>query len=302
MTVLEVIHRSSEFLTKKGVESPRLQVELLLAHLLRLPRMKLYLNFERVLTSAELDRLRELVRRRGHREPLQHIVGTTSFCGLELAVNRHALIPRPETELLAERAWQFLHQQPTVLESTLQRAPLSEQPEGWTPTALDFGTGSGCLAITLAIKCPTAQLFAIDISSEALELARQNAVRHGVEARIQFLASDGFAALPNGVRFNLIVANPPYISSATIATLAPEVRDHDPRLALDGGTEGLDFYRRLAKEATPYLRPDGRIMLELGDGQSDKVSEIFHQQKWVVEAVQEDYSRQPRILVARPTG
>lgn len=285
MTVLEVIQRSSEFLAKKGVESSRLQVELLLAHMLGLPRMQLYLNFERVLSPTELDNLRELVKRRGQREPLQHIIGTTSFCGLELAVNRHALIPRPETELLAERAWQFL-------------SALNSQP----PTALDFGTGTGCLAIALAVKCPTAQLFAIDISNEALELARQNAVRQNVADRIQFFAGDGLAALPDGARFNLIVANPPYIPSATIDTLAPEVREHDPRLALDGGVDGLDFYRRLAREAAPFLQSDGRIMLELGDGQADAVSEMFARQKWVVEAVQEDYSRQPRILVARPAG
>jgi release factor glutamine methyltransferase len=283
--VLEVIQRSSEFLAKKGVESPRLQVELLLAHLLGLPRMQLYLNFDRVLTPAELDNLRELVKRRGQREPLQHIIGTTSFCGMELAVNRHALIPRPETELLAERAWQFL-------------SALNSQP----PTALDFGTGTGCLAIALAVKCPTAQLFAIDISNEALKLAQQNAVRHNVAAQIQFLVSDGLAALPDGARFNLIVANPPYIPSATIDTLAPEVREHDPRLALDGGADGLEFYRRLAMEAPAFLQPDGLIMLELGDGQAGDVSEICQQQKWVVEAVQEDYSRQPRILVARPAG
>jgi release factor glutamine methyltransferase len=285
VTVLEVIQRSSEFLGKKGVESPRLQIELLLAHLLGLPRMQLYLNFERVLTPVELKALRALVKRRGQREPLQHIVGTTSFCGLELSVNRWALIPRPETELLAERAWQFL-------------SALNSRP----PIALDFGTGTGCLAITLTLKCPTAQLFAIDISNEALELARQNAGRHNVTDRIEFLAGDGFAALSNGARFDLIVANPPYIPSATIATLAPEVRDHDPQLALNGGADGLDFYRRLATEAAAFLKPDGRIMLELGDDQAGAVSEMFMQQKWVVEAVQEDYSRQPRVLVARPTG
>ena len=285
MTVLEVIQRSSEFLANKGVESPRLQIELLLAHLLGLPRMQLYLNFERVLTSAELKGLRALVKRRGQREPLQHIVGTASFCGLELAVNRQALIPRPETELLAERAWQFL-------------SAANSEP----PTALDFGTGSGCLAIALAVKCSIAQLFAIDISNEALELARQNAIRHDLGSRIQFFAGDGFAALPNNGRFNLIVANPPYIPSPTINTLAPEVRDHDPQLALNGGLDGLDFYRRLAVEAPAFVKPDGRIMLELGDGQADAVSEVFAQQKWVVEAVEEDYNRQPRVFVARPTG
>ena len=137
VTVLEVIKRSTEFLAKKGVESPRLQVELMLAHTLGLPRMGLYLNFERELTPAQLDQLREMVRRRGQRDPLQHILGSTSFCGLEMTVNPSALIPRPETELLAESGWEFLN--------SVSPAP---------PVALDFGTGSGCLAITMAVKIP----------------------------------------------------------------------------------------------------------------------------------------------------
>src|SRR5947209_4057345 len=135
VTVLEVIHRSSEFLAKKGVDSARLQSELLLARVLKLQRMQLYLNFERVLTSAEQDEMRELVKRRGQREPLQHILSSSSFCGLDLSVNPHVLIPRPETELLAEQGWQFL----------------SRQAEQARPSALDFGTGSGCLAVVLAV-------------------------------------------------------------------------------------------------------------------------------------------------------
>lgn len=283
MTVLEVIQRSAEFLTKKGVESPRLQVELLLAHVLHLPRMGLYLNFERALTPKELDELRELVRRRGQREPLQQIIGSTSFCGLELSVNKNVLVPRPETELLAELGWQFLN---SLSNSTPQ------------PLALDFGTGSGCLAITIAVKSPAAHVLAVDVSTDALELARQNAARHQVESRIQFFVGDGFAALPPETRFDLIVANPPYIPSKEIDTLEPEVRDHDPRMALDGGADGLDFYRRLAREAGTFLNPGGRIMLEFGDGQETAIQNLFEQQKWIVEAVKADYSGRPRILVA----
>jgi release factor glutamine methyltransferase len=210
VTVLEAIQRSTEFLAKKGVDSPRLQTELLLAHLRKQPRMRLYLEFERVLTPAEVDGFRELIRRRGQREPLQHIVGSTSFCGFEIAVNRDVLIPRPETELLAERGWTFLNQLSTI----------NSQPS----TALDFGTGSGCLAIALACKCPTAEVYAVDISSEALALARENAARHGVAKRIRFLHGDGFAAAPAGARFDLIISNPPYIPTAEIASLEPEVR------------------------------------------------------------------------------
>jgi release factor glutamine methyltransferase len=317
MTVLEAIQKSTEFLAKKGVESPRLQTELLLAHLLKLPRMKLYLNFERVLTPAETDALRELVKRRGQREPLQHITGSTSFCGFEIAVNRHALVPRPETEILAEYGWEFL--------STLNCTPnaFGAQPS----TALDFGTGTGCIAIALAAKCPSAKIIATDISADALVLAGENAARNNVAERIEFLQGDGFAAflsegrvtrVPNSeietkirdscnsplrkMEFDLIISNPPYIPSAEIVTLQSEVRDFDPRGALDGGADGLDFYRKLAAEAKPFLKPDGKIMLEFGDGQVNAIRTIFEGEKWIVEAVKEDYSHRARILIAKSSS
>jgi release factor glutamine methyltransferase len=285
VTVLEAIQRSTEFLAKKGVDSPRLQTELLLAHLLKQPRMRLYLEFERVLTPAEVDGLREFIKRRGQREPLQHIVGSTSFCGFEIVVNRDVLIPRPETEVLAERGWTFLNQLST----------LNAQPS----TVLDFGTGSGCLAIALASKCPAAEVYAIDISPEALALARQNAARHGVAERIRFLQGDGFAAAPEGAQFDLIISNPPYIPSGEIVSLQPEVRDHDPRRALDGGADGLDYGRRLAAESPRFLKPLGRLMLEFGDGQAESLRQAFQEQKWIVEAIEQDYNHQPRIMVAR---
>ncbi|HEX5400615.1 MAG TPA: peptide chain release factor N(5)-glutamine methyltransferase [Verrucomicrobiae bacterium] len=303
MTVLEAIQKSADFLGRKDVESPRLHAELLLAHLLKLPRMKLYLNFERVLTPGETDALRELVRRRALREPLQHITGTTSFCGCEIAVNGHALVPRPETELLAELGWQFL--------STFN--PQSS-------TALDFGAGTGCIAIALAAKCPGAKITATDISAEALVLAGRNAAANKVAGQIEFLQGDGFMALQNVgqtsglssienkkletgatpvLRFDLIISNPPYIPTAEIATLQPEVRDFDPRAALDGGGDGLEFYRRLAAEAKPFLKPHGKIMVEFGDGQAGAVKTIFENEKWIVETVKEDYSHRARILIAR---
>ena len=288
MKVLEVIQKSTEFLARKGVESPRLQAELLLAHVLKLPRMQLYLNFERTLAPTEADCVRELVKRRGQREPLQHLVGSASFCGLELAVNRHVLVPRPETELLAELGWQFLSQ--------LSKG--NPRPV----TAFDFGTGSGCLAITLAVKCPAAQCLATDISHEALETAKQNAARHKLAQRIRFVLGNGFGALPGGEQFDLIISNPPYIPTAEIASLQPEVRDFDPRQALDGGLDGLDFFRRLAAEAPTFLKPGGRLMLEFGDGQAERVREILEQQKWIVEALKEDYNQRPRIVVALRGG
>jgi release factor glutamine methyltransferase len=297
MTVLEGIQKSAGFLQEKEVESPRLQAELLLAHVLKLPRMQLYLSFERILTHGEQDALRELVRRRGRREPLQHVVGSTSFCGLEMQVNQHTLIPRPETERLAEAGWQFLNRLPSDSNSTGSAETAAKN--GSFSAALDFGTGSGCIAIALAVKCPRSRIHATDISPQALELARQNAAAHGVTDRIEFLGGDGFAVLSPESRFDLVISNPPYIPSAEIRSLQPEVRDHDPRLALDGGADGLDFFRRLAGETARFLNPGGRLMLEFGDGQAEIIREIFEKQNWVVEAIEEDYTRRPRILIAK---
>jgi release factor glutamine methyltransferase len=212
-------------------------------------------------------------------------VGSVSFCGFEIEVNRHVLVPRPETELLAECGWQFLN------ECVEQKAQ--------APTALDYGTGSGCLAVALAAKCPQAEVHALEISEQALDTARQNAARNSVANRVHFWAGDGAAALPEGLRFNLIISNPPYIPTAQIEELQPEVRDYDPRGALDGGPDGLDHYRRLAHETEPRLEIEGRIMLELGDDQAEAVRTVFLAQKWIVERIAEDYTRRPRIMIAR---
>ncbi len=286
---MEVIQHGSEFLARKGVDSPRLQVELLLAHVLQVPRLKLYLDFERNVTNAEMETLRSLLRRRGEREPLQHLIGSTSFCGLEILVNPQVLIPRPETELLGERAWRFLD----VFGSGPRTGGVP------APSVLDFGTGSGCLAILLAVHCPHVRIHALDISAAALNVARQNAAHHQVTERIEFHLSDGFAGLPAGLRFDLLVGNPPYVPSAEIDTLQTEVRRHDPRLALDGGGDGLRFYRHLAVEAAPFMAPGGRAMLEFGDGQAEPIRKIFSSGAWIVESVEEDYSHRPRILIAR---
>jgi release factor glutamine methyltransferase len=206
VTILDVINRSAEFLAKKGVESPRLQIELILGHVLGIPRLQLYLKFERVLTEAELDAVRALVKRRAGREPLQHLLGSVSFCGLEIAVTPAVLIPRPETELLANRAREFV----TSISSG-------------SAAVLDFGTGSGCLAILIAAKCPTARIHAVDVSEAALSVARENARTHGKTEQITFGLGNGFEALGGEGQFDLIVSNPPYIPSGEIAALDPEV-------------------------------------------------------------------------------
>ena len=286
VTVLEVIQKSTEFLTRKGVESARLQVELLLAHVLELPRLKLYLEFERVLSPEELDRLREGVQKRGQRVPLQHLLGTVSFCGYEMEVDSRVLIPRSETEQLAERAWLALTQ------------AREGAGAGGESVVLDFGTGSGCLAILMALKCPWVRVHALDVSSAALEVARANARRHRVEDRIEFHLSAGLAGLPGDARYQLILSNPPYIPTAEMASLQPEVRDHDPRLALDGGADGLDFYRLLARECGFFLDENGRLMAEMGDGQERGVRDVFEEAGWTVEKVLPDLADRPRILVA----
>lgn len=281
MTIREVIQRSTEFLQRHGVDSPRLQAELLLAHLLKLPRLQLYLNHDRLLTEPETATLRALVQRRARREPLQHLVGSTSFCGIELTVSPAALIPRPETETLAELA---------VAALAKCNSP--------APVVLDFGTGTGCLAIAVAAQCKTAQVHALDLSEAALLLARKNAERHGLSERVAFHLGDGFRALPTELRFDLLVSNPPYIPTAEIATLQPEVRDFDPRAALDGGADGLDFYRLLAREAPSWLKGGGGLFAEFGDGQEAALPSLFNDAGWRAVSIHNDLTGRARVLEA----
>lgn len=280
MTIGQVLQRSTDFLARHGVESARLHAELMLAHVLRMPRLQLYLNFERELTEPELDAYRTMVKRRGSREPVQHILGASWFCGLELEVNPHVLVPRPETELLAERACELIGKLATP-----------------NPTVLDFGTGSGCLAVVIASRLPHVRVHATDISEAALAVAQRNAARHGVADRIAFHLSDGFTALPPDLQFDLLVSNPPYIPTDQIASLQPEVRDHDPRVALDGGPDGLRFYRLLAAEAPARLKPGAAAVLEFGDGQATAVQQLFAAAGWRIAAIEPDEAGQPRVLI-----
>jgi release factor glutamine methyltransferase len=282
VTVRDALQHLADRLQTAGVETPRVDAEWLLAYIVQLPRTKLGLNAGRELTEPEKALLQSLGARRATREPLQHVLGTAAFCDLELTVNRHVLVPRPETELLAEQATQFL--------STLTSEPAK---------ILDLGTGSGCLAIQIAHAFPQHRVVAVDVSPEALAVARENAVRAGVAERVEFLRGDLFGPLSTGKKFMLIVSNPPYIPSDEIATLSPEVREHDPRLALDGGADGLEFYRRIAAEARQWLAPGGKLMLEFGDGQDAALREIFSDDKWIVDAVLPDYSGRARMFIAR---
>lgn len=287
VTVLDVIQKSGEFLERKGVESPRLQIELLLEHVLKLPRLELYMNFDRPVTEKETEALRECVRRRGLREPLQHIIGTTSFCGIEIQSGPQALVPRPETESLAELAWKRLWK-------------LNEAGGCPFPKVLEIGVGTGCVSIAIATNAASARVVGVDSSTEALGLARENVTACDLTERVSLVESDAFAGLPDGDEFDLIVSNPPYIPSAEIETLDPEVRDHDPRAALDGGWDGLDFYRMLAEHGAIWLRPTGTMMLEFGDGQAAALREVFSDRGWIVDAVERDLSDKQRFIIVSP--
>lgn len=245
--LLEIIKKTTDFFAAKGIEHPRLDAELLIGHALGLKRMQLYIQFERLLAEPELEKIRPLVRRRAQREPLQYIIGETEWFGLKLKVDRRALIPRPETELLAD----FVTQQMT------------------TPPAriLDLGTGSGALALALAKHWPEAKVVAVDASKDALALARENATALALDGRVNFIESDWFGALPTGELFELIVANPPYLTEAETAAAQPEVREHEPRSALVAADEGLADLRRIIAAAPSYLATGGLLAMESGIAQ-----------------------------------
>ncbi len=246
-TLLEIIKKTTDFFAAKGVEPPRLDAELLIGHALGLKRMQLYIQFERLLTEAELEKIRPLVRRRAQREPLQYILGETEWFGLKLKVDRRALIPRPETELLAELVTQQVTTPPARI--------------------LDLGTGSGALALGLAKHWPEAAVVAVDQSGEALALARENAVKLALEGRVAFIESDWFGALPAGEVFDLIVANPPYLTEAEAAAAEPEVRGHEPCSALVAADEGLADLRKIIEAAPRYLAAGGLLAMETGIAQ-----------------------------------
>ena len=247
LTVLEIIKRTTEFFASKGIESARLNAELLIGHALERKRMQLYMEFERPLTEVELEKIRPLVRRRAQREPLQYIVGETEFHGLKLKVDRRALIPRPETELLVE----------LVGERGAMLMPKK---------ILDLGTGSGAIALALARLFPSATVTAVDRSDDALALARENAAATGLAERVTFAASDWFKAVP-AQAFEIVVSNPPYLTAEETAQTSAEVRGFEPLAALTAAEDGLADLARIICEAPRYLAEGGLLALETGIAQ-----------------------------------
>ena len=250
-TVQKVLTWTKGYLDEKGVENARLETEWLLCAVTGLDRVGLYINYEKPLTDAELAAYRAMVARRAKREPLQYILGSQEFCGLDFEVTPAVLIPRHDTEVLVEEA--------------VKRAPGAK-------SLLDIGVGSGCIAVALAKALPLAEIYGVETSPAALALAQRNAERHS--ARITFFEGSLFEPFKEQ-RFDLIVSNPPYIPTADLETVQPEVRDFEPIAALDGGKDGLDFYRAIVPEAVDHLTPGGLLLVEVGIGQAEPVSELF---------------------------
>ncbi len=276
MTLLEVLRSSTDYFAKRNVESPRLNAELLLAHSLGRKRIELYLDFERILSEPELGPIRELVRLRGQGEPLQHLVGTVEFLGREFACDKRALVPRPETEELVE---------------TLKSEIRNSKSE-----ILDVGTGSGVIVISLALTLPEARLTAVDVSDDALALAKENSARFGLGERIQFVKCDLLGGLAG--QFDVIVANLPYVGRQDRETLAREVLQ-DPEVALFGGDKGDELVRALIDQAPGSLRPNGLLALEIGLGQAEGLRAALEEKNYHDIEAKNDYSGITRFLLAR---
>jgi release factor glutamine methyltransferase len=288
-TAGEMVAMARAFLARKGVESARLESELLVAHALSLTRLKLFMELDRPIAPAEIDRARDLLVRRGKREPCAYILGEREFFGRAFRVGPGVLVPRPETEHIVDRARDLAR------ESAARGEPLRR--------AADLGTGSGILAVTLALEIEGLAVLAIDVSAKALDYARENARLLGAQ-HVTFAEGDGFDVLAreagsDGGRFDLLVSNPPYIRRSERATLAPEVREHEPETALfapDGDPD--HFVRRLLVERERYVRPGGVILVELGHDQAERVRALAHAAAAAIQ-IRRDYDGHERVLEIR---
>jgi release factor glutamine methyltransferase len=279
-TVREILAKSESYLAERGIDSPRLSAQIVVAKALEMDRLGLILAMDRPLTPDELDAVRPLVARRGRGEPTAYILGEREFYGLDFAVTPATLIPRPETEGIIDRARELF-------------------PDGALTRFADLGAGSGCLAVTLATLFPTAQGLALDQSGAALEVARQNAVRHAVADRLTFLEAD-FAALPPCADgYDLIVSNPPYVSAAEYRECSREVRDFEPICALVPGESGLEAVPVVARAASARLRPGGWLLVEIGWKQGPAAAALLTEAGFADVAVSRDLAGCDRVVAGR---
>lgn len=275
----------TEYLTDKGVDSPRLSAELLLCHVVELTRIKLYTQFDAPVPQRQLDQLHDLVKRAGLHEPVAYLTGRAEFYSIELDITSDCLIPRPETELLVQRAIEFLRTRDGV------------------QFVCDLCTGSGCIAVAIGKNFPEARVIATDISAGALEVAAGNVAKHQLHERVELLQGDLFEPLVRQLdvdAFDLIVCNPPYVSSAEYEKLAKNVKDYEPKSALLAGAEGLDIYRRLIDKVDEFLKPGAALMLEIGYAQGPVVWELLEQAGAFAEIkIEKDPHDNDRVVTAR---
>lgn len=272
-----ILKWTRQYFAEKGVENPRLDAEVLLSHILKKDRMYLYVHFDQPLEEKELAQFRSAVKKRATRLPVAYIIGSKEFMGLDFFVTPAVLIPRPDTEILVETALELL--------KTVD-----------SPDILDIGTGSGAISISMLVNLPNAKGTTVDISKEAIAVATSNADKHQVAERLTFCQGDLFAPVV-GQKFSAILSNPPYIPAADISQLEPEVRQ-EPSLALDGGTDGLDFYRRIIQEGKQYLLAGGFIAMEVGFDQAQLVAAMAEETGFFkVSAIVKDYGGIERVVV-----
>jgi len=278
-TVRKVLAWTTEHFERQGVDSPRLTAEVLLAHALQLDRVGLYLDLERPLEKAERVEYRSLVQRRSTGDPTQYLTGNREFYGRSFQVDPRVMIPRPETELLVERV-------------------LRELPPERPCRVLDLCTGSGCIAITIAAERPCASVWATDLSAGACEVARLNTESLQVASRVAVLEGNLFGPLPGDTTFDAIVSNPPYVPSTEIEQLSPEVR-REPKGALDGGRDGLALVGPIIAEAPGWLKPEGLLAMEIGEGQGDPVLSLLRGAGYIDAQIEKDLARQDRFALGR---
>ena len=286
-TIKELLKVTTDYLEKKEIESPRLSAEILLAHQLDIDRVKLYLRFDQPLHEKEVAGYRTLVKRRLSREPIQYITGVQEFWSMDFVVGPQVMVPRPETELLVEQALALCR---------------GEGSTGGPGTRiLDLGTGCGAIAVAIARELEGVAVWASDVSQKALDMARQNAKKHGVEEKIAFVLSDLWQGFSNPqITFDVIVSNPPYIKPEAMDSLPPEVRDYEPKRALDGGEEGVFYIREIIKGAPRHLNPGGWILLEMDPDQTKLALGLVEaSNNYGQKARIKDYSHHYRVVMAQ---
>jgi release factor glutamine methyltransferase len=284
-TIQKLLNWTVKHFAEKGIDAPRLSAELLLSYMLGLKRIELYTQFDKVVGKKQLAQLRALVERASQEEPIAYIVGKTEFYSLELEITPECMIPRPETELLVERAIEFL------------RMRSGKQ------LVCDLCTGSGCIAVAVAKNYLDAEIIATDISDGALKTAARNVERYQLEGRVKLLCGDLFEPIVPQLdvgKFDLIVCNPPYVSAAEFEKLGKKVKDYEPRAALFGGEDGLDICRRIIEEADEFLKPDAALMLEVGYRQGPVVEELLERRGCFGQiAVEKDFHGSGRLVAGR---